>query len=141
MKQHGTIQLVAALLATIPSVVLGGESARLTIGGYVPPMQRVVAIQSPIVGIGKMTVVLQEQNNSSLGYTLTVESKPLSNRPDATAAFQINLNGQPITLTSNRAMLTSTPSRPGSKTAPKILDVFPSSAGVHDALVLTVASQ
>ena len=130
-----------ALLAALPSVVLGGDSAGLTIGGYVPPMQRVVAIQAPIAGNGKTTVVLQEQNNSSLGYTLTIESKPLGYRPNAAAAFEINVNGQPIELTGNQFKLTSIPGRPGSRTAPKVLEVSPSSAGVHDALVLTVSSQ
>ena len=141
VKSPGSIQLAAALLATLASGALGDERARLTLGGYVPPMQRVVAIQTASVGSGKLTVVLQEQNNSALGYTLTLESKSLRSQPAAGAAFQIHFNGRPIALTRQPTRLPSTPGRPGSRTAPKVLEIFPAAARLADALVLTVASQ
>jgi hypothetical protein len=141
VKPPGSIQLAAALLATLSSVALGDERVRLTLGGYVPPMQRVVAIQKASIGNGKLTVVLQEQNNSALGYTLTLESKSLRSRPAAAAAFQLYFNGRPITLTRHPTPLPSSPGHPGSRTAPKVLEIFPTADRLPDALVLTVASQ
>lgn len=143
MKPAGSIQLAAALLATLSSVALGDERARLTIGGYVPPMQRVVAIQTASLGHGngKLTVVLQEQHNSALGCTLSLESKSSCSEPAAGATIEIHLNGRSIALTRHPIRLPSTPERPGRRTASQVLEIIPAAARLADALVLTVASQ
>ena len=141
MKRQRTIQLAGLLLAALPTFVRGGESARLTISGYVPPMQRVAAVQSSDVASGKTLVVLQEQNNSALGYTLTVASKTLNAQTNSAAALEINFAGLPVNLTANGTTLPGTPSRAASPTAAKVLEISPSPASARDALVLTVASQ
>ena len=141
MKQHGTIQLAGLFLAVLPTIVLGGESARLTIGGYVPPMQRVAAVQSSAAGNGETVIVLREQNNGALGYTLTVESKTPGGQTNAAAPLQINFGGRPINLTTNKLKLPPASNRSGGQTTAKVLEVLPSPNSVHDAILLTIASQ
>jgi hypothetical protein len=141
VKQHGTIQLAGLFLAVLPTIVFGGESARLTIGGYVPPMQRVAAVQSSAAGNGETVIVLREQNNSALGYTLTVESKTLDGQTNTAAALQINFGDRPINLTNNKPKLPRTLNRPGGQTIAKVLEVLPSPNSFRDAILLTIASQ
>lgn len=64
-----------------PAIVSGSESARLTIGGHVPPTQRIALVQAQTTTDGRSVAVFQEQNNSALGYAISVEARTLETQP------------------------------------------------------------
>ncbi len=66
---------MALLGLLLPAVALADNAAHLTIGGVVPPRQRVAVVQSGLLANGEAVTLLQEQNNSGLAYTVTVEGK------------------------------------------------------------------
>jgi hypothetical protein len=141
MKQPGTIRWAMALLSLVPAVALGGESARLTIGGYVPPTQRVSAIQPQISIAGGSAIILQEQSNSALGYTLTVETKTPSGQRDTSPAFRITSDSQQINLTSRSVSISRPPNQRAGQRSARILEIARSPASANATLVLTIASE
>ena len=141
VRQCGTIRWAMTLLSLVSSVALGGESARLTIGGYVPPMQRVSAIRPQTSIAGGSAIILQEQSNSALGYTLTVETKTPSGQRDTSPVFRITSDSQQIDLTSRSARISRPPNqRPGQRSV-RILEIARSPASANTTLVLTIASE
>ena len=130
-----------ALLSLVSAVAIGGESARLTIGGYVPPTQRVSAIQPQIVIAGGSAIILQEQSNSALGYTLTVETKTPSGQRDTSPAFRIPSDSQQINLTSRSVSISRPPHLRAGPRSARILEIARSPASTNTTLVLTIASE
>lgn len=125
----------------VSAVALGGESARLTIGGYVPPMQRVSVMRPQTSMAGGSAIILQEQSNSGLGYTLTVETKTLSGQRDTSPALRITSDSQQINLTSRSLSISRPPNqRPGQKSG-RIIEIARSPASANATLVLTIASE
>lgn len=68
------IMMLSGLLLLSASAC-AGESAHLTIGGVVPPRQRVALVQPQAQGDPSAMAVLKEESNCGLGYTVTVEAK------------------------------------------------------------------
>ncbi len=130
-----------AVLGLLPAITLAGESSRLTIGGYVPPMQRVVAVQPAAAVDGSSVLVLQEQDNATLGYTVTVEPKAPADSGKHTAVFQLRSDGQPVKLRGNEARLRRLPTSVGDPAATRILEITPAPTSSDAVLILTVASQ
>ena len=130
-----------ALLSLVPAVALGGESARLTIGGYVPPMQRVSAIQPQTSIAGGTAIILQEQSNSALGYTLTVEAKTPSGQRGSSPAFRITSDSQQINLTSRSVSISRPPNQRAGQRSARILEIARSPASANATLILTIASE
>ena len=130
-----------ALLSLIPAVALSGESARLTIGGYVPPMQRVSAIQRPNSIAGGSAIILQEQSNSALGYTLTVETKSPSGQRDTSPAFRITGGTQQIKPTSSGFSISRPPNQRSGQRSARIIEIASLAASANATLVLTIASE
>jgi hypothetical protein len=130
-----------ALLSLIPAAALGGERACLTIGGYVPPMQRVSAIQPQISIAGGSAIILQEQSNSALGYTLTVETKTPGGQRDTSPAFRITSDSQQINLTSRSVSISRPPHQRAGQRPARILEIAPSPSRANATLVLTIASE
>jgi hypothetical protein len=130
-----------ALLSLVPAVALGGESARLTIGGYVPPMQRVSAMQHQTSIAGGSAIILQEQSNSALGYTLTVETKTPSGQRDTSPAFRITSGNQQIKLKGRSVSISRPPNQRAGPGSARILEISRSPANANTTLVLTIASE
>ena len=130
-----------ALLSLIPAVALGGERACLTIGGYVPPTQRVSAIQPQISIAGGSAIILQERSNSALGYTLTVETKTPSGQRDTSPAFRITSGSQQINLTGRSVSILRPPNQRAGPRSARILEIVRSPASADATLVLTIASE
>jgi hypothetical protein len=130
-----------ALLSLVPAVALGGESAHLTIGGYVPPMQRVSAIQPQTSIAGGSAIILQEQSNSALGYTLTIETKTPSGQRDTSPAFRITSGSQQIKLTSRGISISRPPNQRAGQRSARIIEIARSPASANATLVLTIASE
>ena len=138
----GTLfQSAIVLAAMVPMVAVGGASARLTIGGYVPPTQRIVAVQSRATAEGQSVLMLREQNNSALGYRVTIESKTPNGKTSRSPVFVLKCDGQPVHLTANGASLSRAPSRPGRQPTARRIEFSPSPTSNQDVLILTVASQ
>ena len=130
-----------AVLGLLPAITLAGESSRLTIGGYVPSMQRVVAVQPAASADGSSVLVLQEQDNTTLGYTVTVESKAPADSGKRTSGFRLKSDGQPVKLRGNEARLRRAPTRSGRPAAARILEIIPAPTSSDAVLILTVTSQ
>ncbi len=140
-KQWGTIRWVMGLLSLVPAVALGGESARLTISGYVPPMQRVSAIRPQTSIAGGSAIILQEQSNSALAYTLIVERQTLSSPRDTSPAFLIKSGTQRISLTNKGVIISRPPNQRGGQRSPRIIEITASRPSANATLVLTIASE
>ncbi len=128
-------------LGLLPALAFAGESGRLTIGGYVPPKQRVAAVQTQALVDGPTVVVVQEQNNSALGYSVTIESRTAEGRSQANPGLQLKCDGQSVSFRGNEAKLSRAPSRSGWSSAAKTLEVTAAAPRKDTVLILTVASQ
>jgi hypothetical protein len=128
-------------LGLLPALALAGESGRLTIGGYVPPMQRIAAVQPRTTAGGLSVMVLEEQNNSALGYNVTIESQAPGGQSKTSPCFQLKCDGQPVNFTGNRTILRHAPGRSGRRPATRILEVSAVPTRSDTVLILTVATQ
>ena len=128
-------------LSLVSAVALGGESARLTIGGYVPPTQRVSAKQPQPSIAGGSAIILQEQSNSGLGYTLTIETKTPGGQRDTSPAFRITSDSQQINLGSRGVSISRPPNQRPGQTPSRILEIVSSPRSGTATLVLTIASE
>ena len=129
------------LMGLVPVVALGGESASLTIGGYVPPIQRISAVQLQTSIAGGPAIILQEQSNSAMGYTMTFETKTPVGQRDISPAFQITGASQPINVLSKSVSIWCPPNQRAGQKSARILKIAPSPASTSATVFLTVASE
>lgn len=141
MNQLDVIHRGLIALGLLPTLALGGESSRLTIGGYVPPIQRVAAVQTRALVDGPTVVVVQEQNNSGLGYSVTIESRTPEGQSQTDPSLQIKSDGQSVGFRGNEARLRRAPSRSGRSPAARTLEVSTVAPRKDTVLILTVACQ
>lgn len=123
----------------LPVIALAGESARLTIGGVVPPRQRVAIVQSPVTANGQSVTVLEEQNNSALGYTVTVEATAAKGQGQAVKQSLVRSGGQANHPAANKAGLSRSARRPTRTSLMNIIGAVAATGA--DTVVVTVASQ
>ncbi len=129
------------LLGLVPAVALGGDSASLTIGGYVPPMQKISAVQTQANLAGDSTIILQGQSNSTMGYTMIVETKVPGGQSAISPAFQITGASQPINVTSRSVSIWFPPSHQAGQKSARLLEIAPRPASTNATVFLTVASE
>jgi hypothetical protein len=119
----------------------GEERARLTIGGYVPPMQRIAVIGTATVNNQNTVLRFREQSNSALAYTLTVESKPLARRGTTDKEVKNKSGSHPPFAQAVSIVLPSSVARSDRRPVTQTVEIPGSPSNVHQVLVLTIASQ
>lgn len=106
-----------------------------------PPIQRVAAIQPRAAGPGGAVVVLLEQNNSGLEYSVTVESEP-DKRPGQTApAVHVHCDGRSLSLATPRGTFFRWPGQRTGRTAVSIVANPTTAQPAEATVVLTFACQ
>jgi hypothetical protein len=130
-----------SLLSLVAALAVAGESAGLTISGYVPSTQKVSAIQTKISTAGRSAIVLQEQGNSGLGYTLTVETKTPSGQRGTSTPIRVATDTQRINLTNGSVSISRPPTKQTGPRSPRTLEIARPSANTNATLLLTIASE
>ena len=61
--------------ALLPAIALAGDSARLNFDRVAPPQRRVAVVQTQLASGDEVVDIVPEQNNSSLGHTVTIAAR------------------------------------------------------------------
>jgi hypothetical protein len=124
-----------------PALLLADNTARLTISGYMPPTQRVTAVQSQTVVQDDGAVLLQIQDNTTTGYTVSVQPQPSAAEQDGAPSFLLKQNGRSVTLNPTGSLPPGASFSSGRLGSPTLLEIAPTSNQAGGAVVLTIASQ